>query len=83
VFRCATKKPLYEISVGDILILLEGQLFKCEKPSKDNLIDQVLYDQVWEILDSKIRRVVTEKKLDELVDETKKRENKQAHMYYI
>ncbi|WP_097026414.1 RrF2 family transcriptional regulator [Clostridium peptidivorans] len=73
-----------DVTVGEILRALEGELFQVDVPEeeKDSKIERCIEDKVWGNLRESINQVVDSITLEELVEDYKKYNNEVA-MYYI
>lgn len=77
-------KDMNEITVGDILRALEGDLsvVSLDDINKEDIMERCLNNNVWHKLNSSINTIVDSITLEELVSEYKK-QDKNHIMYYI
>lgn len=76
-------KDIQNINVGQVLRILEGDLFPINDEI-DNVIDGVIYEEVWNIMNESINHIVDNISLDILVNKCKKvLEFKDPPMFYI
>lgn len=76
-----------QITVGDVLRLLEGSLFavqeSAEKDNSSNQLETCLYAHVWNNIDLAIRAVVDSITLEDLVERYQTLNGSLARMFYI
>lgn len=79
--------PLSDITAGDILKALEGDLSIVTNVNKDsdnrNTIEECIRENVWKEINMSINEIVSGITLQDLVDEYRKTYIDDANMYYI
>ncbi len=77
----------YEITVGDVLRALEGDLdvveYTDEEIAKENSIEYCMRTMVWEKMNESLNQVADSINLNDLVVEYRKLNNSWVNMYYI
>lgn len=76
-------KTMKDITVGNILKILEGELFPYDEYVDNNLIDQLLTKDVWQAINVSISQVVDSLTLEDLVNKYRILEQDNDPMFYI
>ncbi|PKM95694.1 MAG: Rrf2 family transcriptional regulator [Firmicutes bacterium HGW-Firmicutes-1] len=76
-------KAMKDITVGNVLLVLEGELFPYDENANNNLIDQLLIEEVWQAMNRSIAQVVDSLTLEDLVNHYLILEQENDPMFYI
>lgn len=77
------KHSASEISCKDILEALEGDFIYTDRPSEESIMEECLYEQVFDKLSASMRTCLRDISLEQLAKNYEKRKESEVIMYYI